>query len=91
MCGGFVAGLLVLSVYYSWINNFENKDDIFSGAFGTLRASDNSLFSSILDQLYGSALLMFGIEMIPERRDVTLYFYTNSFSLMRDCHVTMIK
>lgn len=66
LLGGFVAGLLVLSVYYSWINNYENKDVIFSGAFGTLRASGNSLFSSVLDQLYGSAILMFGIVAIPD-------------------------
>lgn len=66
LLGGFVAGLIVLSVYYSWINNFENKDVIFSGAFGTLRASGNNLFSSVLDQLYGSAMLMFGIATIPD-------------------------
>jgi glycerol uptake facilitator-like aquaporin len=68
LLGGFVAGLLVLSVYYSWINNYENKDVIFAGAFGTLRASGNNLFSSVLDQMYGSALLMFAIIVIPDSK-----------------------
>jgi aquaglyceroporin related protein len=66
MCGGFVGGLLVLSVYYSWINNFDDKDTLFAGAFGTGKETNNSLFASILDQFYGSALLMFGIVMIPD-------------------------
>ncbi len=66
LCGGFVAGLLVLTVYYSWINNYANKEEVFSGAFGTLRAEGNSLFASIADQFIGSALLMLGIDLLPD-------------------------
>lgn len=64
LCGGFTAALLVLAVYYSWINNSDDTD-MFIGSFGTLRNESNSLFSSILDQFIGSALLMFAIVVIP--------------------------
>lgn len=65
MLGGFLAGVLVVCVYYSWINSLTN-DDAFAGAFGTLREYDNSLFSTILDQFIGSTLLMFSISAIPD-------------------------
>lgn len=64
VAGGFTAGLLVLAVYYSWINNHRNVES-FIGAFGTLQNSNNSLFSTILDQFIGSALLMFAIAKTP--------------------------
>lgn len=64
LCGGFTAGLLVLAVYYSWIDTYSD-DKKFIGSFGTLKDSHNSLFASILDQFIGSALLMFGIMATP--------------------------
>lgn len=64
LCGGFSAGLLVLAVYWSWINNYENED-MFIGTFGTLQNENNSLFAAIVDQFIGSALLMFGIMATP--------------------------
>jgi aquaglyceroporin related protein, other eukaryote len=63
VCGGFGAGLVVLAVYWSAINEFSNSQ--FLGAFGTLRNPGNSLFASVLDQFIGSALLMFGIARTP--------------------------
>jgi aquaglyceroporin related protein len=62
-CGGFVAGLLVLAVYWSAMNGLDSSQ--FFGAFGTLKSSPNSLAGSILDQFIGSALLMFGIVATP--------------------------
>ena len=64
LCGGFVAGLLVLAVYYSWIHSYPD-DKKFIGSFGTLKDNHNSLFASILDQFIGSALLMFGVMTTP--------------------------
>lgn len=64
-CAGFAAGLLVLSVYYSWINDLPESNTLI-GSFGTLKNSHNSLFASILDQFIGSALLMFGIVTTPD-------------------------
>lgn len=57
--GGFMAGLTVLAVYYSWINNL--PDVVSIGSFGTIKNDNNSLISAIVDQFIGSALLMFGI------------------------------
>jgi aquaglyceroporin related protein len=65
LLGGFTAGLLVLSVYYSWINNSDNKKQ-YIGSFGTLKNGNNSLFAGILDQFIGSALLMLGILLAPD-------------------------
>lgn len=63
VCGGFVAGLMVLAVYYGWMND---KPDAFSvGTFGTFKNPGNSLFGSIVDQFIGSALLMFAIVRVP--------------------------
>ncbi len=64
VCGGFTAGLLVLAVYYSWINNHQDPDT-FIGSFGTLKNTNNSLLSTIVDQFIGSALLMFAIVKTP--------------------------
>ena len=65
LCGGFTAGLLVLAVYYSWINNSAESNTAI-GSFGTLKNESNSLVAAILDQFIGSALLMFGIIMTPD-------------------------
>ena len=64
LAGGFIAGMLVLAVYYSWIKDYPESNAQI-GAFGTLRDPHNSLFQSILDQFIGSALLMFGIVFTP--------------------------
>lgn len=64
LSGGFAAGLLVLSVYYSWINNLPESDALI-GSFGTLKNPNNSLGAAIIDQFVGSALLMFGIATTP--------------------------
>jgi MIP family channel proteins len=64
LCGGFVAGLLVLSVYGSWINDYE-ESDLLIGAFGTLRNPHNTMVCAVVDQFIGSALLMFGILVTP--------------------------
>lgn len=63
VCGGFTAGLLVLAVYYGWINN--NPDIVSVGTFGTFKNPGNSLAGSIVDQFVGSALLMFAIVRVP--------------------------
>lgn len=65
LCGGFTAGLLVLAVYYSWINNLP-ESDVLIGSFGTLKNPNNSLFAAILDQFIGSCLLMFSICVTPD-------------------------
>lgn len=64
LLGGFAAGLLVLAVYYSWIDKLPDSN-VMIGAFGTLRNQNNSLFASIIDQFVGSAFLMFGIAFTP--------------------------
>lgn len=62
--GGFTAGLLVIAVYYSWINNLDDPESSI-GSFGTLKNANNSLVSSIIDQFIGSAFLMLGVMMTP--------------------------
>ena len=64
VCGGFAAGLLVLAVYYSWIDKLQDPKSSI-GSFGTLRDSHNSLFAGVIDQFIGSALLMFGVMVTP--------------------------
>lgn len=66
MLGGFAAALLVIAVYYGWINEF--SDEAMVGSFGTLKNPGNSLFGSILDQFVGSAILMFGITAVPDMK-----------------------
>ena len=65
LCGGFAAGLLVLAVYWSWINNSPESEALI-GSFGTLKNPGNSLGAAILDQFIGSALLMLGIVATPD-------------------------
>lgn len=65
LVGGFLGALVVIAVYYSRINNFAESNALI-GSFGTLKDPSNSLFSSILDQFLGSALLMFGILKAPD-------------------------
>jgi MIP family channel proteins len=65
LCGGFCAGLLVLAIYYSWINNYP-QSNVLIGSFGTLKNENNSLGSAIIDQFVGSALLMIPIAIAPE-------------------------
>lgn len=60
--GGFMAGLTVLAVYYSWINNY--PDAVSIGSFGTIKNENNSLGAAIIDQFIGSALLMFGVSVV---------------------------
>lgn len=60
MIGAFLAALLVLAVNDSRINNLAD-DHVLMGAYGTLRNPANSLFSTIIDQIIGTALLMVGI------------------------------
>ncbi len=62
--GGILAGLAVLAVYGSWINDY--ADEVSLGSFGTLKNTHNTLISSIVDQFFGSALLMFGIMMTTD-------------------------
>lgn len=65
--GGFLGSLLVMALYYSRINTFADHTPLV-GTFGTLKNPDNSLFSSILDQIIGSALLMIGIMHAPNTK-----------------------
>lgn len=64
--GAFVAALVVIAVYYGWIN--EGPDELSVGSFGTFKNPNNSLFGSILDQFIGAALLMFAILRVPDSR-----------------------
>lgn len=63
MLGGIAAGLLVLAVYSSWIQDID--DSMLIGTFGTIKNSNINLTQSIIDQFIGSALLMFGIALTP--------------------------
>lgn len=58
--GAFLGALLVIALNYSHIMSYPDHS-MFIGAMGTLKNPNNSLFSSILDQILGSALLMLGI------------------------------
>ncbi len=64
--GGFLGALLVMAHYYSRSKLFPEGSLV--GAYGTLKDPSNSLFSSILDQIIGSALLMFGILRAPDNK-----------------------
>ncbi len=65
--GSIIAALLVIAQYSSWINNFENYEDNLGlvGMYGTLKNTNVSLVSSIVDQFIGSFILMFAIVYIP--------------------------
>jgi MIP family channel proteins len=65
LCGGFFAGLMVLAVYWSWLNELpESKLTI--GSFGTLKNENNALGAAIIDQLIGSGILFFSILFTPD-------------------------
>lgn len=67
LVGGFLGALLVIALYYSRINHYAESNALI-GSFGTLKDPSNSLFASILDQIIGSALLMFGIMKAPDNK-----------------------
>ncbi len=67
MLGGGIGALMVVVLYYSRIQQFAESSALI-GSFGTLRDPSNSLFSSIMDQIIGSALLMFGILKAPNNQ-----------------------
>ena len=67
LVGGGLGALLVLALYYSRIDHF-TQGNALVGSFGTLKDPSNSLYASILDQLIGSALLMFGIMKAPDNK-----------------------
>ncbi len=67
VAGGFFAGLLVYVMYCSYINSYKHKE-VFAGTFGTMRSPNVSLFSAIIDQFVGSALLMLAIIIIPDSK-----------------------
>lgn len=67
LTGGFLGALVVIALYYSRINEFAESGALI-GSFGTLKNPANSLFASVLDQLIGSALLMFGILKAPDSK-----------------------
>jgi MIP family channel proteins len=67
MVGGGVGALLVMAVYYSYIDNFAESAALI-GSFGTLKDPSNSLFASFLDQFIGSTLLMLGILKAPDTK-----------------------
>lgn len=65
LSGGFFAGVLVLSVYWSWLNELP-ESNLTIGSFGTLKNENNSLGSAIIDQLIGSGILFFSIVFTPD-------------------------
>lgn len=65
LIGAAIAASLVLVIYYSRISKFPDSMAPI-GALGTIKDPSNSLFSSIIDQFLGSALLMFGIMKSPD-------------------------
>jgi MIP family channel proteins len=67
LVGGFLGALLVIVLYHSRINRYSESNALI-GSFGTLKDPTNSLFASILDQIIGSALLMFGIMKAPDTK-----------------------
>ncbi len=63
--GGFGGALLVMAMYYSYINNFTHKE-LFAGTFGTVKSPHVSLFSAIIDQFIGSIILIGAIVYVPD-------------------------
>ncbi len=68
--GAIIAGLLVAAQYVSWINNIDEfkKNEVLVGMYGTVKNSNVSLTSGILDQFVGSFILMYAIRVIPNSR-----------------------
>ena len=58
--GAFLAALLTFIIYYNLINELP-YDATTSSMFGTLKKNQTSLFIGIIEQIIGSALLMFGV------------------------------
>lgn len=65
MIGGVLASALIMSMYYSLINNYKHKE-VFAGTFGTLKSPSVSVFSSIIDQFVGSVFLINAILLSPD-------------------------
>lgn len=65
LIGGFLGGVLVVGLYYDRIKSSPNYGSLL-GSFGTMKDANNSLTSSIFDQLIGSALLMIAILRAPD-------------------------
>lgn len=67
LIGGFLGSLLVIALYYSRIEHYPENNALI-GSFGTLKDPSNDLYASVLDQIIGSALLMFGIMKAPDNK-----------------------
>ncbi len=67
LLGGFFAALVVMAMYYSYINNYKYKET-FAGTFGTVKSQHVSLVSAIIDQFIGSFILILAIIYIPEKK-----------------------
>ncbi len=65
MLGGFLAACLIMAMYYSYINDYKHKET-FAGTFGTVKYSNVSFVSALIDQFVGSVLLMLAILIIPD-------------------------
>ena len=65
LIGGFLGAVLVVGLYYDRINSLPHYEALL-GTFGTIKDPNNSLTSSIFDQLIGSALLMIAIMRAPD-------------------------
>ena len=82
--GGFVAGLVILSVYSEWIKSMP-ESNMLIGSFGTLRNPNMTLGRAIIDQFIGSALLMFGIQLsvVSSMRPITIGLILGSLALFQ--------
>lgn len=67
LCGGFLAGCMVLVVYWSWLEELPESNATI-GSFGTLKNTNNALFPAIMDQLIGSGVLFFSILFTPDSK-----------------------
>ncbi len=67
MLGGVVASMLIMSMYYSVINNYKHKE-VFAGTFGTEKSQSVSVVSSIIDQFIGSVVLINAVMLSPDNR-----------------------
>lgn len=67
LAGGLIASLLVMMLYYRSFDQ-DSQSYYMLGSLGTIKNSNVSLFSSIIDQIMGSAMLMAGVLTVPESK-----------------------
>lgn len=67
MVGGFIGSLIVFCIYYDAITSFPYTEAT-AGFFGTIKSAQTTIFLGFIEQILGTAILLFSILLIVNER-----------------------